>query len=324
MENKRTMSYGKGNVFAYRTFMEPLSGLQPIPESAFAVRDNTVFGINVTVEVGGNAFLSSFTDGDNQMVVATDSMKNFIQRHLATFSGRTIEGFIRYVGEAFLTTYSHIDWVKLTGEAVPFENTTYANGEESSTSTLVYKHSRNERNEASIELVREGNGWQINSQNSRLLDLQLVKVKDNSFVGFIRDQYTTLPEDSNRPLFIYLNIGWSYETNDDALGEEPARYVAGEQVADLASSVFHELTSPSIQHLIYQIGCRMLKRFPQLQEVTFESQNRTWDTVVEDIPETEGKVYTEPRLPFGFQRFSVTKADLGPQTTFTRTETARL
>lgn len=35
---------------------------------------------------------------------------------------------------------------------------------------------------------------------------------------------------------------------------DPARYVASEQVADLANAVFHEFVSLSIQHLVSEIG----------------------------------------------------------------------
>ncbi|WP_338131253.1 hypothetical protein [Cohnella rhizosphaerae] len=35
----------------------------------------------------------------------------------------------------------------------------------------------------------------------------------SSFYGFIRDEYTTLPEAKDRPLFIFLDILWTYEKN---------------------------------------------------------------------------------------------------------------
>ncbi|MFD2706109.1 factor-independent urate hydroxylase [Salibacterium lacus] len=303
---RRTMSYGKGNVFAYRTFMEPLTGLSGIPESSFTKKDHTVFGLNVTVELGGEAFLSSFTEGDNSAVVATDSMKNFIQRHLGSFAGKTAEGFVQYASEAFLKKYPHIEWVQMTAEELPFE-AAVSNG---ASGGLVFNRSRNEKLQTFIQMERNGAEAVVTRQYSEVRDLQLVKVKDNSFTGFIRDEYTTLPEDSNRPLFVYLNIGWTYEDEDDAHAEDPSRYAAPEQVRDIAGAVFEEVASPSIQSLIYSIGLRVLQRFPQLTEVTFESQNRTWDTVLEDIDGSEGKVYTEPRLPFGFQHFSVTRDDL--------------
>ena len=41
--------------------------------------------------------------------------------------------------------------------------------------------------------------------------------------------------------------------------------------------VFHEFVSLSIQHLVHEIGLRMLERYPELTEITFEAQNRTFD-----------------------------------------------
>ncbi|PAY12673.1 uricase [Bacillus halotolerans] len=309
IQMKRTMSYGKGNVFAYRTFLKPLTGIKKIPESSFTGRTNTVVGIDVTCEIGGDAFLPSFTDGDNTLIVATDSMKNFIQRHLASYEGTTTEGFLHYVAHRFLDTYSHMDTITLTGEDIPFEAMPAYEDQELGTSHLVFRRSRNERARSVLKAERMGDTITMKEQYSEITDLQLVKVSGNSFVGFIRDEYTTLPEDGNRPLFVYLNISWRYEHAEDAYAADPARYVAAEQVRDLASTVFHELETPSIQNLIYHIGCRILTRFPQLAHVSFRSQNHTWDTVVEEIPGTKGKVYTEPRPPFGFQRFTVTRED---------------
>ncbi|TYS07984.1 urate oxidase [Bacillus subtilis] len=306
---KRTMSYGKGNVFAYRTFLKPLTGVKQIPESSFTGRDNTVIGVDVTCEISGDAFLPSFTDGDNTLVVATDTMKNFIQRHLASYEGTTTEGFLHDVAHRFLDTYSHMDTITLTGEDIPFEAMPAYEEQELGTSQLVFRRSRNERARSVLKAERTGDTITIKEQYSEIVDLQLVKVSGNSFIGFIRDEYTTLPEDGNRPLFVYLNISWHYEHTDDAYASDPARYVAAEQVRDLASTVFHELETPSIQNLIYHIGCRILTRFPQLTDVSFHSQNHTWDTVVEEIPGSKGKVYTEPRPPFGFQRFTVTRED---------------
>ena len=177
-------------------------------------------------------------------------------------------------------------------------------------SNVVFKQSRNERSRASVEMVRTESGIKMNEQSSSILDLQLIKVKGNSFVGFVCDEYTTLPEDSNRPLFIYLNLHWVYQEQDDALGTTPVNYVPAEQIIDIATSVFHSMETPSIQNLIYEIGRTILNRFPQLLQVTFESQNHTWDTVVETIEGSEGKVYTEPRPPYGFQVFTVTHEHL--------------
>nr|5AYJ_A Chain A, Uric acid degradation bifunctional protein [Bacillus sp. TB-90]5AYJ_B Chain B, Uric acid degradation bifunctional protein [Bacillus sp. TB-90]5AYJ_C Chain C, Uric acid degradation bifunctional protein [Bacillus sp. TB-90]5AYJ_D Chain D, Uric acid degradation bifunctional protein [Bacillus sp. TB-90] len=308
---ERVMYYGKGDVFAYRTYLKPLTGVRTIPESPFSGRDHILFGVNVKISVGGTKLLTSFTKGDNSLVVATDSMKNFIQKHLASYTGTTIEGFLEYVATSFLKKYSHIEKISLIGEEIPFETTFAVKNGNRAASELVFKKSRNEYATAYLNMVRnEDNTLNITEQQSGLAGLQLIKVSGNSFVGFIRDEYTTLPEDSNRPLFVYLNIKWKYKNTEDSFGTNPENYVAAEQIRDIATSVFHETETLSIQHLIYLIGRRILERFPQLQEVYFESQNHTWDKIVEEIPESEGKVYTEPCPPYGFQCFTVTQEDL--------------
>jgi urate oxidase len=76
-------------------------------------------------------------------------------------------------------------------------------------------------------------------------------------------------------------IGWRYTDVGAALADDPARSVAAEQVGDLAAAVFHDFASLSIQHLLHEIRQRMLDRWPQLAEVSFDAQNRPWDLAAE-------------------------------------------
>ena len=80
----------------------------------------------------------------------------------------------------------------------------------------------------------------------------------------MRDQYTTLPSVKDRPLYIYLDAFWKYADAADAVSADHAQYVAAEQVRDLIATVFHEFVSMSIQHLMHEMGQRILARFPQL------------------------------------------------------------
>ena len=75
--------------------------------------------------------------------------------------------------------------------------------------------------------------------------------------------------------------------------------MASEQVADLAAVVFQPFVSLSIQHLVHEIGTRMLDRYPALVEVSFEAENRTFDPVDGIGTEPRQKVYTDPRPPYG-------------------------
>lgn len=308
--SKRIMYYGKGDVWVYRSYAKPLTNLTLIPESGFTGRDNVLFGMNIKVAVCGEKFFTSFTEGDNSMVVATDSMKNFILRKAGEYEGATAEGFLEFAGRHFLETYPQMTGVKMTADQVSFEVLPVPGAKGFDGSDLVYRYSQNEHPTALVEVLRTDEGIAVVEHAGGIADLKLIKVKGSSFAGFVRDEYTTLPESFDRPLFIFLDIAWSYEEVADALDSDLGRYVAAEQIRDIAHTVFHEQHSPSIQNLIYRIGQRSLTRFPQLKEIRFESNNRTWETILEQASVGEGKVFTEPRPPYGFQGFSMTKSDL--------------
>src|SRR5579863_9067643 len=106
------ISYGKAHVPVYRVYATPLSGIAPLPESSFTGRENVLFAAEVDVEVFGENFLPAYTHGDNSMVVATDTMKNFILQQALTFSGATLEEFLDDLGHEFLATYPQMECLR--------------------------------------------------------------------------------------------------------------------------------------------------------------------------------------------------------------------
>ncbi|WP_138494631.1 factor-independent urate hydroxylase [Paenibacillus pinistramenti] len=306
----RTFYYGKGDVLVYRTYAAPLE-VAAVPESPFTGNSNVIFAHNLKFAVSGDALLSSFTEGDNTLVVATDSMKNFLLRNAAEFEGSTTEGLLFFLASRFMERYPHITGIEISGDRLPFQSLDVPGPDGFVPSGLVFRHSHNDHAGAGLELVRSSSGGAgLVSGWSGLTDLQLIKVSGSSFFGFVRDEYTTLPDSYDRPLFIYLNIFWKYANPDHAMDASLGAYVAAEQVSDIAHTVFYEEKSPSIQYLIWLIGRRLLTRFPQLAEVSFESNNRTWETIVDPADSGSPGVFTEPRPPYGFQGFTVTREDL--------------
>lgn len=305
------MYYGKGNVFVYRTYATPLQNIAQIPESTFTGRDNILWCANVKIAVYGEEFLPSFTEGDNHMIVATDSMKNFILRHAGIYDGSTLEGFLVFVSKRLMETYPHMTKIDISAQEIPFQATSITNNKTNEASQLVFQRFANERATANVTIERKECGdIEVIAQTSGLMNLELIKISGNSFEGFIKDEYTTLSADGNRPLFIYLQATWEYQLLSDSFNHDTKHYVPAEQIRDIAYHVFHQLETKSIQHLIYHIGLRVLQRFTQLSYIHFESKNMTWDTVIAEIPHHVGKVYTEPKPPYGFQGFTVTRAML--------------
>ena len=312
--DQRTMNYGKEKVAVYRTYGTPLEGVRTIPESDFDGRSNVLFGLEVRVQVEGEEFLPSFSDGDNSMVVATDSMKNFILHHAGEYEGATLEGFLRFVGSLLLETYSQMDAVRMSADELPFDERLVPESDGFETSDLVFGVSDGESAFGELYLTRGDDGPVVEEHQSGVTGIELVKVKDNSFVGYVDDEYTTLPERENRTLYVAIDIFWTYSDSADALGDDPRRYVPAEQVRDITQTVFHELDVNSIQELIYQIGLRVLERYPQLESVSFEANNRTWIKERDDL-DGDAKVLREPPRPTGFQQFSMDRSDLDEEDT---------
>ena len=291
--------YGKADVSLYRTHARPLAGLTPIPESAFGGRENVLFACAVDVEVFGDNFLPAYTEGDNSAVVATDTMKNFVHRKALEYDGATLEGLLHFLGREFLATYPQMQSLRLSGRELPFVPTTVPRSGSFGPSDVLFARERDDYSVAALELRRDGSGLAIADHRCGRHGLQLIKVTGSAFARFVRDDYTTLPDVIDRPLFIYLDVDWAYADPADAVGGDPTRYIAAEQVRDLVQVVFHEFVSMSIQHLVHEIGQRLLARFPRLARVSFEAQNRLWDTAAVSEADPKRKVYTDPRPPYG-------------------------
>src|SRR4028119_923353 len=114
------IGYGKHRVPVYRVYASPLQGVTAIPESSFVGRPNELFACDVDVEVVGDDFLPAYTEGDNQMVVATDSMKNFVLRQALAYDGATLEGLLAFLGHGFTATYPQLRRLRLTAHELPF------------------------------------------------------------------------------------------------------------------------------------------------------------------------------------------------------------
>jgi urate oxidase len=299
--------YGKANVSLYRSYAKPLAGLAPIPESSFTGRENVLLAADVEIQVFGDNFVPAYTKGDNSNVVATDTMKNFIHRMAVEFPGATLEGLLEFLGRRFLETYPQMESVRMKGRELPFIPATVPAVGGFEDSKVLFSRGRDDYAVASLDLARDVVGPTVVAHRCGREGLQFIKVTGSSFARFHRDDYTTLPEVVDRPLCIYLDVYWEYGDASDATSSNLSRYVAAEQIRDLVQVVFQEFVSMSIQHLVHEMGQRILQRFPQLVEVSFEAQNRLWDTA--EVSETDDRVksYCDPRPPYGSIGLTLTR-----------------
>ena len=299
------ISYGKSRVPVYRVYATPLSGVPSIPESSFTGRENILFTAEVDVEVFGENFLPSYTQGDNSMVVATDTMKNFILRQSLAFEGSTLEGLLEHLGSQFLTTYPQMERLQMTGRELPFTAAQVPQGSSAQfgDSQVLFSRSHDDYAMATMSFATESGTTKITNHHCGQVGMHLFKVTGSAFTKFARDTYTTLPERGDRPLFIYLDVHWRYENVADI----QSRYIPHEQVRDVAQTVFHEFVSESIQHLVHEMGLRLLDRFPQMVEVSFEGHNLTRDPIVASETDPKQKVYSDPFPAYGLIKLTMSR-----------------
>ena len=263
--------YGKGDVIVYRLNRD---GCTPENQSA-------VFGASVKMLLYGDAFWPTYTTGDNSGLIATDSMKNFIQRETLNYGGCDLEDYCRFLAVKFLEIYPQVEGLQVSAEEIPYGAL--------SGGSPAFVPSGPERYAVRLELNRAG----VVEIVSSIKGFRLLRLGGSAFHGFVRDQYTTLPDIRNRPLHMWLDLEWLYTTPGAASssGTIPC------SVRNIVRHVFESFESGSIQQIIYQIGNRLLAEIPEIAEVHLEGNNRTWDTIVEQGDELG--VYTEARPPYG-------------------------
>jgi urate oxidase len=262
--------YGKGNVIVYRLNRDART-----PDGA-----SPVFGASVLMLVYGDAFWETYTTGDNTGLVATDSMKNFIQRETMLFEGYDLEGLCNFLARKFLATYPQTEGIQVTATEIPYARVG---------GSIAFTPAGPERAFARVELGRGGPVEAV----SGIRGFKLLRLGGSAFHGFVRDEYTTLPDITNRPLHMWLDLEWRYL-------DHAAAFTQGAAVArarEIVSHVFQRFESGSIQQVIYQMGTRILEEMPSVAEVHLEANNRTWDTVTEQGDELG--VFTDARPPYG-------------------------
>jgi len=308
---KYKISYGKGNIAMYRSYASPLTGLTAIPESAFTGQNNNLFATELHIEVFGNEFLPSYTEGDNSMVVPTATMTNFALNKTREYKGATQEGLLYFLGESFLNQYEQMESLRLSLKELPFipAQITGDSGATVEESDRLFAPNFDSYHTASLDIERGDDGIVVTGHECGRLNMKLIKLTGSAFADFPRDEFTTLPSLEDRLLYIFMDMGWRYSDVSDAVSDDHSKYIAPQQVYDHVRDTFHDFVSMSIQHLVWEMGMRLLKTFPQMGEVWFVAQNRKWDTASE-IEGEDAKVFMDPRPPFGEIKIKISRDDM--------------
>jgi urate oxidase len=179
------------------------------------------------------------------------------------------ELFASILGTHFIETYSHLTaahikvvthrWTRMTIDGKPHPHSFYRDGNET-------------RNVEAV--VRRGKGIDI---RSGIVGLLVLKSTGSQFHGFVRDEYTTLPEVWDRILSTDVDCGWSWKTFPGmaAVTEAIPKFdKAWQDARNITMKTFAEEDSPSVQNTMYKMCEYIMEAVPEVENVDYSLPNK--------------------------------------------------
>jgi urate oxidase len=211
---------------------------------------------DVTVDVALEGdFDAVHATGDNAGVLATDTMRNTVYVLAAKHDVANLEGFGRALVDHFIAVAPRVHrarvklvehpWARLGDHDHAFQR---AGGGERV--AIVSGDGHHTRVEAGIE------------------ELVLLRTTGSGFEGFLREQYTTLPETGDRILATAVSARWSYAEGGIDYG------AAWHAARDAILASFADHFSPSVQFTLQRIGEAVLRAVESIERVHLSLPNR--------------------------------------------------
>lgn len=251
--------------------------------------------ITVAIALEGD-FAAAHTDGDNSLVVATDTMKNTAYAFAATHLTGSVEAYAtalathflgnEQVDRAIVNVREHA-WhpIEVAGAPAP--------------DAFV-------RASAGTRVTTVAAGRDAIVVEAGIEDLVVMKTTRSGFSGFPRDRLTTLPETDDRLMATKITAIWRYGAPDI---DFDAVWAA---VRTTLLEVFADHDSPSVQTSIWIMARAMLERHEELDEVRMVLPNlHHWTVDLAPFGIANDKqVYIGTTEPYGLIEATVRRSEV--------------
>jgi urate oxidase len=255
--------------------------------------------LNVSSSLRGD-FSDAHITGNQAAILPTDTQKNTVFAFAKEKGVRSIEEFALTLGDHFIgqtpkATGARIEieeyfWDRISVDGAPHDHSFVRNGGETRT-TVVTVEGRGADRKA----------WAV----SGLKDLTLAKTTGSEFWGFLKDEYTTLQETTDRILATSLVARWRYDTLDVDFDK------SYQQIRALMLKRFAEVHSYALQQTLYAMGESVLQEYPEVAEIRFKAPNKH-HFLVDLSPfgdENPGEVFWAADRPYGLIEAAVQRDD---------------
>lgn len=214
--------------------------------------------LNVSVSLAGD-FAATHLDGDNAKVLPTDTQKNTVYAFAREHGVGEIEDFALLLARHFVDSQPSITWARVDIEEYSWEHLeiggaiaphSFVNaGTEIRTTSVTFNGT---------------DAWVV----SGVSELVLLSSTGSEFRGYIKDEYTTLAEATDRILCTSLTARWRHDSRQ-------ADWQTSYDVARSSlTEAFGDTYSKSLQQTLYAMGERLITSCKGVAEVRLSLPNR--------------------------------------------------
>ncbi|KAJ2343787.1 hypothetical protein GGH92_004762 [Coemansia sp. RSA 2673] len=262
----KSQAYGKDRVRVVRV-VRHADGWQEIAD------------YSVCCLLSGKEFESSYTKGDNKMVVATDSQKNTIYYLAKTLPADRVmvpEVFASEVASFMVKKYSHVTTCHVKIITKPWERMQFDTKHHPHSFCREGKETR--WTEVFVTKTSPPSAAALTvSMNSGFYDLEVLKTTNSSFTDFWRDELATLPDMPDRVLSTKVLCQWKYVAESlEALRQAPFDAIfagAKRNTLDALANDPRAWVHASVQTTLYIMADRILNDFAAVDDVYYALPN---------------------------------------------------
>ncbi|KAI0773327.1 uricase [Trametes elegans] len=263
------------------------------------VRNGTwheVVEYNITALVEGDIEIS-YTNADNSVVVATDSIKNIVN-YLAKTSPHVLhpERFALHIGTLLVSKYAHLKKAFITIEKPRWTRIAIAQGEGQTPKPHPHSFFRDGDDKRTVHAEIDASAGKdkiVARVTAGLKDLLVLKTSGSGFESFVRDEFTTLAEVNDRIFSTSVDLAYTFApisipSPADGEGKVFDLGLTAEQAkgtpwdGDSISAATRNVTlegfaldeSASVQATLYKMGQRIVRENPHIQSVTYKLPNK--------------------------------------------------
>ena len=278
-------SYGKSRVRLVRVARHP--------------DRHDIADLTVDVALEGD-FAAAHVAGDNSGLLATDTMRNTVYALARGTDVSDLERFGMRLVEHFLAAGPTVTRARIGLVAHPWERLSAAGGE---------PHPHAFRRDAGGDRVATvagstGEGFAIEAGIDGLV---VLKTTGSGWEGFLRDEYTSLPETGDRIMATEITARWAYAAPDI---DFTASWHA---VRDVVLEAFGDHYSPSVQFTLHRMGEAVLEARPEVQRISFSLPNK--HHLLYDLArfglENDLEIFQATEEPYGLIEGTIERAPAG-------------